>query len=411
MNPGSRLFSNGELASSLDRQLGRITNVIEGINEDRLLTVPEQDLAEPLEQDFLVEIPVLDRDSIATDSVEDGFVSASQFGENVRIRQTSVTFVVPFSGDQSVFTLRPNEFTHSPPVGDLRAGELLIYWIGPLNPDPQAIKQGLEGRLAAVQQWLDWAARQITAYNQQVRHRITQGIQARKARILERRNLESALGFPMRRRSDAATYSVPVTRKKIVPVQPASPVSPFRPEPALADAQYEAALAVLRNQRNALERSPSTMAKLDEEDIRNILLVGLNQEFEGRAAGEVFNSNGKTDILIREGDRNIFIGECKIWRGPKAITEALDQLLGYLVWRDTKAALLLFIRSGVPSEIVGKANGMIREHPNFKRDGQHATDERHDFVLHANGDPLREIKLAFLPFLLPKPPAPARSEE
>ena len=115
----------------------------------------------------------------------------------------------------------------------------------------------------------------------------------------------------------------------------------------------------------------------------------------------MFNSNGKTDILIREGDRNIFIGECKIWKGPKAISEALDQLLGYLVWRDTKAALLLFIRSGVPSEVVAKAHAMIQEHPNFKRAGRNETEERRDFVLHANGDRSREIRLAFLPFVLP----------
>jgi hypothetical protein len=33
----------------------------------------------------------------------------------------------------------------------------------------------------------------------------------------------------------------------------------------LSEAQYEQALAVLRNSRNALERSPSTTAHLDEE--------------------------------------------------------------------------------------------------------------------------------------------------
>ncbi|MFJ2816112.1 hypothetical protein [Streptomyces sp. NPDC087294] len=402
MNPGSKLFSNGELARSLDHQLGRIANSVAGINEDRLLSVPEPDLVEPLEQEFLVEAPALDRDGIVTHSVEDGYATVREFGEEVRLTQTAVTFAVPFSGDRSVFLLRPSSFTFSAPSADLRDGELLIYWSGPLNADAGAIRQGLDEQLKTIQKWLDWAALQVAAYNQQARQRITQEIQARKARILERRNIEAALGFPMRKRSDAATYTVPVTRRKIVPARIAGTVSPFRPEPVLDDEQYEAALAVLRNQRNSLERSPSTVAQLTEEDIRNILLVGLNSHFEGRAAGEVFNCTGKTDILIREQDRNIFIGECKIWKGPKAINEALDQLLGYLVWRDTKAALLLFIRSGVPSEVIAKTHGMIREHANFKRDGRNETGERRDFVLHANGDPAREIKLAFLSFVLPK---------
>jgi len=52
----------------------------------------------------------------------------------------------------------------------------------------------------------------------------------------------------------------------------------------------------------------------------------------------------ETDILIRVEDKNIFIAKCKIWESVKTIGEGLDQLLSYLVWRDTKAALLLFVR-------------------------------------------------------------------
>lgn len=169
----------------------------------------------------------------------------------------------------------------------------------------------------------------------------------------------------------------------------------------LAEADYEAALGVLRNSRNALERSPSMTARLNEEQIRDLLLVNLNAQFEGKAGGEVFNGEGKTDILIREGDRNIFIGECKIWKGPKSIRDALHQLLDvYLVWRDTKAALLLFIRSGHVTEVIKKSIAEIEANPNFKRRGRHDSDERVDFVLHASEDPAREIQLAFLPFAL-----------
>jgi hypothetical protein len=74
---------------------------------------------------------------------------------------------------------------------------------------------------------------------------------------------------------------------------------------------------VLRNARNTLERSPSMTASLDEEKIRDLLLIFLNAQFEGAAAGEVVNAAGKTDIVIRAWDRNVFIAECKIWRVPR----------------------------------------------------------------------------------------------
>ena len=39
---------------------------------------------------------------------------------------------------------------------------------------------------------------------------------------------------------------------------------------------------------------------------------------EGQATGETFNAAGKTDILLRIDGKNVFIGECKFWKGPKA---------------------------------------------------------------------------------------------
>lgn len=51
----------------------------------------------------------------------------------------------------------------------------------------------------------------------------------------------------------------------------------------MQDEDYQSALRVLRNQRNALERTPSVAAKLDGEEIRDMLLVGLNAQFEGDA--------------------------------------------------------------------------------------------------------------------------------
>jgi hypothetical protein len=51
---------------------------------------------------------------------------------------------------------------------------------------------------------------------------------------------------------------------------------------------------VLRAARNALERSAPMTADLDEEKIRDLLLVFLDAQFEGAAAGEVFNAAGKT---------------------------------------------------------------------------------------------------------------------
>src|SRR5262249_5480395 len=152
---------------------------------------------------------------------------------------------------------------------------------------------------------------------------------------------------PLKRRLDAQkTYVVPVTRKKVATTAPRPvTVQPFKPEPALDEAHYQDILGIMHNMTLVMERSPTAFQSMGEEDIRQHFLVQLNSQFEGSATGETFNYQGKTDILIRVDGRNVFIAECKFWGGPKAFLETINQLLGYLSWRDTKTAVVIFNRN------------------------------------------------------------------
>lgn len=69
---------------------------------------------------------------------------------------------------------------------------------------------------------------------------------------------------------------------------------------------------------------------MKEEDIRQQFLVQLNGHYEGQATGETFNYEGKTDILIRNQGKNIFIAECKFWSGAEALLDTITQILSYL---------------------------------------------------------------------------------
>jgi hypothetical protein len=105
---------------------------------------------------------------------------------------------------------------------------------------------------------------------------------------------------------------------------------------------------------------------LSEEDIRMLFLVLLNGVDEGAATAEKFNRQGKTDILIRVDGRNVFIAECKVWHGPQAFHETVDQLLGYLSWRDSKTAILLFVRDVKISTVVSQIPTLLQKHTAFK---------------------------------------------
>lgn len=139
---------------------------------------------------------------------------------------------------------------------------------------------------------------------------------------------------------------------------------------------------------------------LDEEELRDLLLGNLNAYWQGGAGGELFNGSGKTDILIRHGDRNAFIAECKIWHGPKGVADALDQLLGYLVWRDSKAALVMFIKTKDPAATIEKLHAAVNAHPCYAMTKNATTpSSRVDYIITAD-DEGRRVSLAVFPVVI-----------
>lgn len=141
------------------------------------------------------------------------------------------------------------------------------------------------------------------------------------------------------------TFAIPTTvRQKIVP-KPSAPTGTFVPEPALDDSVYQNILQVIQDTGRVFERLPKGYTDKDEESLRDHLILQLEPRFEGSTTGETFNKLGKTDILTRYEGENIFVAECEFWRGIKNHLEALDHLLSYLTWRDSKTALVCFVEN------------------------------------------------------------------
>lgn len=120
---------------------------------------------------------------------------------------------------------------------------------------------------------------------------------------------------------------------------------PDEPTPLSADS----VCAVIRSTFRSWERDPNPLLGMDEENLRSILIGSLNGSFDGRATAETYNKRGKTDILIRDRNRNVFIGECKIYNGPAGLVKAIEQLLDYTTARDVDLGLIAFVRSGASS--------------------------------------------------------------
>jgi len=104
---------------------------------------------------------------------------------------------------------------------------------------------------------------------------------------------------------------------------------------------------------------------MEEEQLRDIIVGQLNHVYDvgGVATGEAFRKQGKTDIQLVINPGAVFTAECKWWSGPKAYAEALDQLFGYVTWRQNDAALVTSAREKGFTDIVASAREATNQHP------------------------------------------------
>ena len=318
------------------------------------------------------------------------------------ISGTRVEVTVPFSGESEAFRIRPTTYTMTPLRCEIRDRALVIKVQG-ADLEPQQVRAEIDRTIGAIKQHLDCLRDNARGLNEQIRRLADERINWRRQKLLADQNLVASLGFPLKERADAPrTFSAPNVRRRIAPTMPRASAAPYRPEPVLSADDYEHILSVMTNMALVMERSPSAFAAMDEEALRSHFLVQLNGHYEGQASGETFNYEGKTDILIRAEGKNIFIAECKYWRGAKAFREAVDQLLRYVCWRDTKTMIVIFNQNKDFSQVIETIPGAVKAHPNFKRAVDDNREGRSRYVLVHRDDRNREMILTVLAFDVPR---------
>lgn len=403
------LFVTHDLDQSLRGTIQKMRQEIEALDENRLLNTAPDDLKKYLIEKYSVTPITLLREQWYADHqdapvdvrydqmrwIDDRSRPAMVPGERVEVR-------IPFEGEAELFYSKANTFNMNPPRAAIEKNELVLRYESPAD-HPLDIRPLVDRALADVEQHLEWQRGMINAHNSSLPGVAAQAIQQRRERLLAQSQRASALGIPIRRRDDAPkTYAVPTVRKKAAPTLPQASAAPFSPEPTWALEQYEQALKIMQDMTLVMERSPDAFKTMDEEALRQHFLVQLNGQFEGKVTGETFNMAGKTDILLREGERNVFIAECKFWKGPKAFSEAIDQLLGYATWRDGKTVILVFNRGTETSTVLAGINDTVKAHANFKRTVDWPHESGFRYVLHVNGDKNRELITTVLVFHIPK---------
>jgi hypothetical protein len=312
-----------------------------------------------------------------------------------------VTFHVPASGDLSLLRMQPGtRLGWSIPIG-LEQGGFSFDVANLDNYTAEQMQRRADDLLNNIKQQAEYVADEVGAHNRNLRSFSADTVRRRKTDLLRRQKLVSELRFPVRRAvTTPQTFVVPTPPRRVI-IKPASSNIPFTPEPTIDDESYAEILQVLEDVGRGLERLPSSYLGKGEEDLRDLLLVYLGTNFPS-ATGETFNRAGKTDVLIRHEGSNLFVAECKFWTGEKGFLATIDQALNYLTWRDSKAAILTFVKQKNLQPVLDAIGAAAARHPCYARDCGRRSESLFQFEFCLPTDETRSVRVAVMCFHFPE---------
>jgi len=401
------LFYEGDLDATLRSYQSSISSRIDSIPRDQFLNTSIEELTQHILTGLLVEPLMLYEDRAEMEQREtkidvSGWRDRNPFGDRgpINVAGIEVVVTIPYSGDQSLWKLRPNQRQSIFPHGDVRGqgrdgvGALQISLSQPADESPERFKARLDEELKSIRFYVEAQRRQIEQFNAGLTGPINSAISSRRERLKRNEGIQDLLGIPLKQKEGAPQVEPIKIARKVVRPLPPPPKAGYQAEPGITDEDYRHILSVIRHEGRTFEATPKTYAVHDEEELRDILLAHLNGHYQGAAAGEAFRRSGKTDIRIEDQNRAAFVAECKVWRGAKELSSAIDQLLGYLTWRDCKAALIVFNKNNAKfTELLGRIPETIQAHEKFRQSLSKGQDGEWEFLMTSREDEARQVRV------------------
>ncbi len=375
MRGADYLFRGAESHQAVAEWQLRLKNEIDSQSADYILNVSEVDYLQHIIDKYVIDAPVLHADRKLVEIGDAQIDVAGRFDYAIDreegpayVKGTAINVSIPFDGDPKLLNLTLPSTYYQSPKGDVVGNEIHLMY-SRLKQDQNDLKGELENDVKRIERCFTDLRSIIEQYNGTLKSIAQEAIAKRKAKLLADAQLVESLGIPLKKADGgSSTFTIPLVRKKIAVNKPTVADKGFRPEPAMIPDDYEGVLSLIKHLSLVIERNPHTFVSMKEPDIRNIILVLLNAVYQGTATGETFNGSGKTDILLRHEGQNLFIAECKFWQGKKESAEAINQLLGYITWRDTKTALIIFNRNKDLTSVLQRIQESVKEHQCYKQE-------------------------------------------
>lgn len=406
-----KLYREGSLKNVFGNSARTIESQINQKSEDYILNVSEVEFAEFLIQDHLIDFPELDFENVYVESYEKD-IPAERFPGNFDVysgkkyKRDVVVYHIPYTGDIYILANQGvSSFSVSSKIDVGVTENSITTEIINFYNDPEKIKKAFEDSKRYILSDYNIVKKDCENFNNHILGFALGKIKERKQKLLSKNDLLSSLGVPLKKKKKVAeTFVVPkLELRKKIRIEPKVYEKGFKPEPTLSIENYEEILKIIYDLGKNFERMTSTYSGKGEEDLRDHILLFLDPNFElGSASGETFNKTGKTDILIRYDSDVVFVAECKFWGGQKLYLETIDQLLGYLTFRNSKTSVVIFVKNKDMSNVISTISEITETHPNYVRTEKQNGETWWNYIFHLIGDSNREINLGVLAFHLPE---------
>lgn len=384
---------------------GSIVKEIQSKGKDYILKVDEQEFTEYLYQKYLLEpLNVYeDTESFDTPRVSKETINNEMYGRSAyQVDAYTFTIKYKYSGSEELFRVHSNPWTMTSYDIDVDSRmQIVSFSFKIYKQDPEEFKRTKSQCYRSAFANLEHINKNVADFNRGLRDAITRAFQREKDKYLKENDFFAAINIKVNP-DTKSVFTAPTITKKIIPQPTVSKNKEFSSEPMMSTEMYNDVLKVIYDSGKNMEKKPALYIGKDEEGLRDQFLFVLETRYEGTTAtGETFNRSGKTDIILKyaKDASNLFVAECKFWHGASEFLAAISQLFDrYLTWRDSKAALLMFVKNKDFSNVLATIRKEVKGHSLFIKESGSRGDTSFSFIFCLPQDKDKHVHFEIMAF-------------
>lgn len=342
-----------------------IKKEIEGYTIEKFKTYKIDTLKEYLiSTNQISDIPEIDVDSLSMEKSRetrrehyDRNEFSYRYEQSFNVDYLVIHCSISYLGNSKWFEYRPNLYMSVERVLEVDSYEngtvkyhfdLNLGRLQNITDKDNEIRNRANETIQCINKFLESMRKDVEAYNKSLDDYIGRLLNAKYKTEKEIFDTINSINIPLKQKKDTSNITpiklIPKIEKKLSEPKK-DKVGELVEEYSISDKDYNNIINIVHLVSVMMEKAAFTFGKLEEESIRDVVLVALNSHYENMVTGETFRKRGKTDILIEFENQNAYIGECKIWHGEAQIEPAINQLLAYCTWRDTKCSLIYYCKN------------------------------------------------------------------